>query len=172
MTDEQWARAARCEGWYDRDEAELLFSLVDGVWCEIGCWEGRSTTVLAETDRPGFAIDWFRGSPESPPGDTYAAFNRNLAGYKNVTVLPDRFENVHRSVPHLNLLHLDGEHSYAATKAAFDLYAPKVRLGGHVAFHDAEGGHYPEVEVFITELDPRWQRVASAGRLVVFKNNG
>jgi cephalosporin hydroxylase len=36
----------------------------------------------------------------------------------------------------VDCLFIDGDHSYAGVKADWELYAPMVRLGGIVAFHD------------------------------------
>lgn len=36
----------------------------------------------------------------------------------------------------LDILFIDGDHSYAGAKADFDAYAPLVRPGGLIAFHD------------------------------------
>lgn len=39
----------------------------------------------------------------------------------------------------LDLLFIDGDHSYAGVKGDFDMYSPLVRRGGLVAFHDIAG---------------------------------
>ena len=36
----------------------------------------------------------------------------------------------------VDVLFIDGDHHYAGAKADFDLYAPLVRSGGLIAFHD------------------------------------
>jgi len=172
LTSAQWAKADRIQGWFDRDEAELLFGLTRGPWCEVGCWKGRSTTVLAETGFPGWAVDWFKGSPEHPPGtDTYPEFMENLRGYGLVRVLPVRFEDAVPYVGAVNLLHLDAEHSFDATERAFRLFEAKVDIGGHVVFHDACGGRWPDVEDFVVSLrrSRRWQAAAERGRLKAFR---
>lgn len=172
MTSEQWAKAERIQGWFGRSEAELLFRLTRGPWCEVGCWKGRSTTVLAETGFPGWAVDWFKGSSNHAPGtDTYAEFMENLRGYDSVTVLPMRFEDAVAYVGALNLLHLDAEHSFEATEQAFRLFETKVMAGGHVVFHDARGGGWPEVEDFVASLRPsrKWRTAGETDRLKAFQ---
>lgn len=169
-----WEKAKEIEGWYERMEAMMLHLLCDGPWCEVGAWKGRSTVMLAETGHPGFVVDHFIGSPEHEPGTTtLAEFEKNTKGYDlNVMVVP--FEQGADSVPNgLRLLHLDGEHSYKATRRAFELYAPKVEHAGFVAFHDANGGGWPEVEAFVGEVldgqHGRWSHFATVERLVVAK---
>lgn len=172
MLDDLWAKADRIPGWFKRDEADLLLRLTDGPWCEVGCWQGRSTLILAETGEPGYAVDWFCGSPEHDPDtDTLDEFLENIGPYENVTVLSERFEDAAHIVPDgLRMLHLDADHSYDATRLAFDLYSPKVDVGGHVQFHDALGGGWPEVERFVNELDPAvWLRVGEANLSAAFK---
>jgi predicted O-methyltransferase YrrM len=39
----------------------------------------------------------------------------------------------------LDLLFIDGDHSYAGVKSDFAMYSPLVRKGGLVAFHDIAG---------------------------------
>jgi predicted O-methyltransferase YrrM len=171
VTDEQWAKAARIYGWFDKDEAEFLYPLVTGPWCEIGSFHGRSTTVLAETGYPGWAVDWHRGSPEHPEGtDTYAEFVGNVGAYPNVEVLRMRLEDAEPHVGPLQLLFLDAEHTYDATKQAWNLYAPKVVRGGIVAVHDAAGGAWPEVEQFAAEVrgNQNWCQYRTVNRLAAF----
>ena len=173
MTDAQWDVADRVQGWLTRDEAEFLHDLCDGPWCEVGCWKGRSTLVLAQTGYPGLAIDHFKGSPEHPEGtDTRAEFDENLAGYENVGVLPYPFRGAAAMVPDdLALVFLDADHGYEQTRLAWQLYAPKVKRGGHVAVHDAAGGHWPEVERFVGELraNQAWRELPAVHHTVAFQ---
>lgn len=169
-----WEKAKEIEGWYERMEAMTLHLLCEGPWCEVGAWKGRSTVMLAETGHPGWVVDHFKGSPEHAEGtDTLADFVANTEGY-DLNVVIARLEDAVESVPRgLKLLHLDGDHSYESTKRAFELYAPKVEHTGFVAFHDANGGVWPEVEAFVAEVldgqHGRWSHVATVERLVVVK---
>jgi predicted O-methyltransferase YrrM len=135
-----WARADVIEGWLTRPEAELLARLNVGTWCEIGSYKGRSTIVLALTGDFGYAIDWFQGTPRDiGEADTLDEFWANLDGIRNrrFIVIAERHEDAAREVPPaLDLLFLDGDHSFEATASAFSLYAPKVKVGGHVVLHD------------------------------------
>jgi hypothetical protein len=171
IDDELWTKVEQIHGWLWREEADTLDDLNSGEWCEVGCWQGRSTRVLAEKN-PGWAVDWFQGSPEHEAGtDTYEEFMRNVGWHPNVTVVRSRFENAADHVGRVDLLHLDADHSYDATKLAFDLYSPKVRIGGHVVFHDARGGGWPSVERFVAELKrrPGWAHVVNVGRAAAFQ---
>ncbi len=173
MTDEQWAKADRIEGWLDKDEAGFLYSLCRGKWCEIGCYLGRSTIVLAQTGHEGYAVDWHQGSPEHPEGtDTFIEFLTNTLAYGDFEALAMRYEDAAKYVPSdLRFLFLDAEHSYRETRGAWDLYAPKVERGGIVALHDAAGGHWPEVERFANELrrNQDWYEIGTVNRTVAFQ---
>ena len=41
----------------------------------------------------------------------------------------------------LDFLFIDGDHSYDGVKADFEMYAPMVRPGGLIAFHDINPDH-------------------------------
>jgi hypothetical protein len=68
-------------------------------------------------------------------------------------------------------LFLDGEHSYDATSKAWNMYSPKVRRGGVVAFHDAAGGAWPDVERFVAEVRTKqnWFDLGTVGRVTAFQ---
>jgi hypothetical protein len=167
------AYAEAIPGTYDRADLELLWRYCTGPWLELGALYGRSTSVLAYTGHPGVVIDWFKGSPEHAPISTREQFYDNMRGLlAKVRVIEQRFETVPAvAIPHgLHLVHLDGEHSYAATMAAFRKLSPYVRTGGVVVFHDAYGpggsepGPWPDVmrviKDVLAEHPARWQIVA------------
>jgi predicted O-methyltransferase YrrM len=47
----------------------------------------------------------------------------------------------------VDLLFLDGDHSYDGVRADFENYAPLVRPGGLIAFHDVESTNHPASQV-------------------------
>jgi len=172
-----WHRAVNIQGWFGLHEARLLSRLCTGPWCEIGCHKGRSTTVLAETGHDGYAIDTWQGtSDKNDPtygARVYVEFMGKVDRYENVIIVKSNFRNprtVHLVPDNLHLLHLDADHSYEATKLAFELYAEKLIPGGHVCFHDAKGGGWPGVEQFVAELpSDEWEHVDTVGSLAAFK---
>lgn len=172
-----WAEAQRIQGWYDKREARLLSKFCTGPWCEIGCHRGRSTMILAASGEDGYAIDTWRGTldPADPTFGERAEkdFLAKLEPYENVIIIKSDFakQRVVDLIPdNLHLLHLDADHSYEATKQAFELYSAKLVPGGYVAFHDAHGGYWPGVEQVIAELPAEeWEHVESAGLLAVYK---
>jgi predicted O-methyltransferase YrrM len=63
----------------------------------------------------------------------------------------------------LDVLFIDGDHSYAGVKRDFDLYAPLVRSGGLIAFHDivADDGAGPAVSGDVPRF---WQELKATRR--------
>lgn len=170
MSDDLWREVDAIPGWLSRLEAEQLYELCNGTWCEIGSWKGRSTYVLGSKHR-GYAIDHFKGSPETSGVDTKAEFLENIKGLP-VEVRPYSMEIARRKlVVSLQLLFLDGEHSYEATKLAFELYAPLVESGGYIVLHDVWGWcgeppTFPGVTKFAYELldNPLYEHAGDAQR--------
>jgi predicted O-methyltransferase YrrM len=55
----------------------------------------------------------------------------------------------------LDLLFIDGDHSYEGVKLDFEMYSPLVRPGGVIGFHDIVG-HPPEAQCHVKEF---WDEV-------------
>jgi len=52
------------------------------------------------------------------------------------------------------LLFIDGDHSYDGVRADFENYAPLVRPGGLIAFHDVDSASHPA-----SEVDRLWKQL-------------
>ena len=177
-------------GFLSAAEGTLLFRLANrlcpgAVAVEIGSWKGKSSWCLARGLRAGrrlHAIDPFDASGEPGSQEAYAAsraerplreqFDANLAplagkisvhqGYSAAFV--DQFEAI-------DLLLIDGDHSREGAEFDFTHYAPKLRPGGWVAFHD----YYPHRPDFgvtwviehVVQRDPRFREFARADSLWV-----
>lgn len=167
-----WERAARVPGWLTKREGRCLHQWARSPWLEIGCWLGRSTTILASSG-PGTVIDTFLGTPSHDQEVGYAAthdirdgFLRNTVGLP-VWVIQADFRDSPLTTTNLEFLYLDADHSEGATEEAFAIYAPRVRRGGLVAFHDVGDPGWPDVEPFVTGIG--WAAVAAAGRVRVLQ---
>jgi hypothetical protein len=75
----------------------------------------------------------------------------------------------------IELLFIDGDHSYEGAAADFERWSAFVRPSGHVLFHDAvdRGGYgnvYPGVTRAVAEVerDPEWERQPGAGSIAHF----
>lgn len=137
---------------------------------EVGCWLGRSTTVLAK-GCPGtvWAVDHWLGTPDEPDQhgrlyagflesrDPYKEFRRNLRPYiKAGKVIPMRMASVEAarklrlqlSHQSMDMVFIDGDHSYPGVFADLEAWTPMVASGGLLCGHDF---HYPGVQQAVTE---------------------
>ena len=136
-------------------EGELLYTLAKnctgkGCIVEIGSYKGKSTAYLGMGSKEGkkikvYAIDPHDARTIPKQEDTFSAFQRNIkkAGVANLIVplVMTSKEAVEKIKEPIELIFIDGDHSYEGVKLDFDLYFPKVIDGGIIAFHDTNNGH-------------------------------
>jgi predicted O-methyltransferase YrrM len=113
------------------------------VACEIGSYLGGSTAFLAAaaSRRRGHihAVDtWLNDAmPDKPGEDTFTRFVENTQAFSHlITTHRGRAADVCHEVPVLDLLFLDGDHSYDGTREDLVLYGPKLKPGGILVMHD------------------------------------
>lgn len=168
------------------DEAALLYRLARhasvGPVAEIGRFKGGSTVVFATALPDGIEL-WSY--------DLHVALRPDLSGEQLDRELDDALQRlgvrhkvrllvgdsrtVEPPAEPLELLFVDGDHSYDGARADFERWGELVRPGGHLLFHDAvdTGGYgnvYPGVARAAAEVerDPRWRRQAGAGSIAHF----
>ncbi|HZK82391.1 MAG TPA: class I SAM-dependent methyltransferase [Humisphaera sp.] len=137
------------------EERLRLFSVANGlrqgfVACEIGSYLGASTCFLgvAARSRGGVihCVDTWdnRAMGLELRSETFSAFTRNVEPFRgNIVVHRGESATMAPHVPaQLDLLFIDGDHSYAGTKADLAHYGPKLKAGGLLLLHDYT---YPEV---------------------------
>ncbi len=114
------------------------------VACEIGSYVGASATFLgaAASLKEGVVhcLDTWdnRAMAEEPPRDTYAEFLHNTDRFRS-WIVPHRGESMRLAgeVPNeLDLLFLDGDHSYEAVRDDLATFVPKFRARGLLLLHD------------------------------------
>lgn len=154
---------ASIDGWLTVDEAIALYELARSLpherplAVEIGCWQGKSSVCLARglhhKSAPRLVcIDPFDASGDAQSRDTYAgraadlagplrtAFEHNLlaAGVRDCVDVRPGFSHAHAPSfgEPIDLLFLDGDHSYDAVLRDYRDWAPKVRPGGFLVLHD------------------------------------
>jgi predicted O-methyltransferase YrrM len=177
---------ASIDGWLTVDEAIALFELARSLTgdrpraVEIGCWQGKSTVCIASGLRQQqgallTCIDPFDASGDGESASTYGeraaeigtplrdAFEQNLlaAGVRDVVdVLPGfSHELIAAFAAPIDLLFLDGDHSYDAVRRDVSDWAPKVRPGGWLAMHDVVHPVHRGPRRVVDELlanDPQW----------------
>lgn len=149
-------------GWLSTNEAIGLFQLANrlpssALVVEIGSWQGKSTTCLARGLKSGklFAIDPFNADAGNDPV-TQEDYNRqkssepllqtfrnnmfNLGLLNKIEILQGYSKQFDSSFSKIDLLFIDGDHSIDGCRSDFELYAPKISVGGYIVLHD----YYPE----------------------------
>jgi hypothetical protein len=113
------------------------------VACEVGSYLGASTTFLAIAAqlRGGHvhAVDTWQNDamPDEPKEDTFERFLTNTREYREfITIHRGLASEMKHEVPPIDFLFIDGDHSYAGTKANLEDYVPKFRSSGWLALHD------------------------------------
>jgi glucosyl-dolichyl phosphate glucuronosyltransferase len=158
-----------------KQECNLLFQLSKqlsqgAIVVEIGSYIGGSTSCLAvglaETKNVGkvYAVDtWLNDAVSEKQRDTYTEFLENTRSlHQWITPLRGFSKDIAEQFDDsIDLLFVDGDHSYEGVSTDLEAWLPKVKDGGIVVFHDynwsedikqairefivplqIEGGHY------------------------------
>jgi predicted O-methyltransferase YrrM len=171
------------------DEAALLYRLARDVQrgpiAEIGRFKGGSTVVFAAALPVGaelWSYDFHVAlRPDMPgselDGELRDALDRFGLGAKVHLLVADSRTADPPPEP-LELLFVDGDHSYEGAKADYERWRTFVRPGGHLLFHDAVdtgryGNIYPGVVRLVGEITGGdWERQAGAGSIAHFVKRG
>jgi len=132
----------------------LLYKLArglkrDSVIVEVGSYLGASSTFLAiaaeEEDSIVYCVDtWSNDAMSESKCDTYSSFVLNTDKFAG-TIHPLRgrsIEIAEQFSKPIDLLFIDGDHSYSGCSSDVKAWLPKLKDGGVVVFHDfgwAEG---------------------------------
>ena len=159
-------------GMFRRFEAAFLYRLAascPGQIVEIGCYLGRSTSLLVQATRQHggrvLSIDPFSAMPAGIKPATLDGMLANLS--KHQLPAPEVWEMTSdegalrwQADPQpIALLFVDGLHSRAQVYRDLERWAPYVQPGGVVALHDCYHPNCPEVILAVAEwwAANRWQ---------------
>ena len=135
----------------------------NGVIVEIGSYRGRSAAYMAAALKPDsnikiFCIDlWANANQEkfvSTANDLEMLKNYlvSLDLYKFITTI--RSDSIEASkdwkLP-IDLLFIDGNHSYEGVSGDYQAWYPHVKRGGVIAFHDYHEINWQGVRTFVDE---------------------
>lgn len=159
------------QGWLTRAEARLLWDearKTEGAILEVGCYQGRSTVLLASLKRPVHSVDPIEGfTTDYRPEEIEARFRQNILDRQlEAYVLFHRMRIENWPVRSVGFAYLDGDHTRLGTVNQISVACrcmPKV-----IAIHDiAEGGDGLAIkEVALDMLGP-WD--ARVERLAVWR---
>lgn len=137
-------RLTGIEGWLSEEEAATLYRLARGctgrgVIVEIGSFKGRSTIALGMGSRAGAEVPIFAIDPHRGP--SYEAFLANIsaAGIEHLVTQvrqPSQAALTAIGEHPIELLFIDGNHTYDMVLQDFALFVPRVVEDGWVLMHD------------------------------------
>ena len=129
---------------FNREECEELFNLLLGlpteaVVVEIGVEFGRSTSVIAEVAKEKkfrfTAIDnWCQKNGQEAEAHIRGQIKKH--DWKFDLVNSNSFDLAEDFDDKIDLLHIDGDHTYEGVRDDILAWVPKVRVGGYICFDD------------------------------------
>ena len=139
-SESDWLKEAeKIGGWMSADELKWLHEKASQMSSvvEVGSWKGRSAYALASGCKGRvWCVDHFCGSPSELNGahaeanheNIYAAFRENVASLHNISIA--RMSSVEASrffEGPLDMVFIDGEHTYESAKADIEAWRPLAR---------------------------------------------
>lgn len=128
-----------------RSEIFRLVEILKTQWptavCEVGAAGGGTTFLLAAAAAPDaliITLDLAFTESRKAALKQFALAGQRLICLKEDSHRPEAVSAVRKCLAgrKLDVLYLDGDHSYDGVKADFELFTPLVRAGGLVVFHD------------------------------------
>jgi predicted O-methyltransferase YrrM len=159
------------------EEAAVLVELARGarVIVEIGVYEGSSALELVRAmpaggelhlidpfvDESGWALPAGWGATETATKRVVARAAARREGAPAIRWHVERSQDVGRDWRGgpVDVVFIDGDHSPPAVREDWEVWHPHVAVGGHVAFHDANG-HSPGPSAVVDQLFHGGQPVA------------
>jgi len=153
---EIWSITQTIEGWFWEPEAIAFYDIISrfkrgSKLVELGSYYGRSSSILGalakDLDLNFVTVDNF-----SMGIDTEKTFYENMkkVNAKFRVIKGKSTEVVNQIDNNIDFLFIDTTHIYEQCKIECDLYIPKVRTGGIIAFHDY-GGKYTGIKKAVDE---------------------
>lgn len=162
-----------------RDFAKWLVEFMDPVVIiDLGVDYGYSTFCFAEGNKGiVFGVDSFEGDQHTGFRNTYDELMENIKWVKkyhsidNIEIIKSSFDEVAKniSIISVDILHIDGLHTYEAVKHDYETWSPKLSENSVVLFHDIES--FEGVKKFWNELPGhKYEFKHSAGLGVLAKD--
>jgi predicted O-methyltransferase YrrM len=143
------------------------------ITVDLGVDWGYSSFVLAEQNiGTVYAVDIFKGEKVCNQ-NTYSAVValKDTHNYNNVTIIKADFSDLAKkwAMP-IDILHIDGEHTYEAVSRDYHNWVDHVEEDGVILFHDTRSCK-DSVGVFFDELNiPKYNFTEDCGLGIACKN--
>ncbi len=125
------------------NNADRLMTLAAGRDClEVGAFMGGSAFFMAITAKSVTSVDtfkaWTNGQTQGEEITTLDAYLKATARFRNVIwpVVMTSEEAARTIAGDWDFIFIDADHSYETVKRDIELWRPRVRRGGILAFHD------------------------------------
>jgi predicted O-methyltransferase YrrM len=125
------------------------------LWCQLA----KANAKIVSIDLPGGP---FGGGYDDAEAEGFRPFARRgqemclIAADSHDPETVQRVKRILASAP-IDLLFIDGDHTYEGVRRDYEMYAPLVRRGGVVAFHDV----LPHTDAADCEVDVYWNELKS-----------
>lgn len=155
----------------------IVNELNPDVIVDLGIDYGYSTYCFALAEKGTiYAVDSFEGDSQSGIRNTLKYVNLKIKQleYKNIKVIQGNFDAVVKDWDKdIDILHIDGYHTYEAVKNDYEKWSPFVKENGIILFHDTCILHSTfGVHKFFHELDlPKINFKTSCGLGVVSQDS-
>jgi len=151
-----------------------------GAILEIGSWKGKSTMLLARgsmknSNSKVYAVDTFEGTKENSMKkiDTFEDFKENIkkANVENLVIPLVGFSSdiCKKFKEPIEILFIDGDHSYEGVLGDIDNWAPKIISGGWILFHDTSSKSVMKAvnQKIISSMD--YSKIGFSGSIIFAK---
>lgn len=176
------------EDWYSDVQIAELGKIVEsvkglqGLFIEIGCWEGKSTIKIANTLYPMIlhAVDTWEGNINEDPNhitvktlkirDVFSVFKQNIQTdtQGNIKIFKmDCFDYLEKVNEPITLCHIDASHNYEDVKKTIEMALPFVIKGGVLCGDDISSANINRtdlnggVERAVKELLPGYTQIGN-----------
>lgn len=162
--EEAMRKSSKIPGLYRANESRFLYRLARrmGNIVEIGCWMGRTTSILLQAANVWHAevtsVDAFSEMPNGYERATPKVWRSNLvaAGLTPPRLIPMVSKDAAPTYSEqIALLFIDGDHRKEFVSEDLSLWGAKVKLGGVIALHDM---FYPSITGVANAVAEWWER--------------
>ena len=180
--DEHLKMAKNVQGWMCDDFLSTIYdnAVNKGLVLEIGCWRGKTTSVLACAKKVIVIDSWdFNtavGGHEkvykemSEDINIFEDFKSNTSAFNNIEIIKGKSKEVYNQVVDnsIDFIVLDGSHFYIDVKNDLNAYFSKLKNDGIIFCHDYEDGEVKKaIDEFVMERNLKIQAITVDGTAAI-----